>query len=140
MLTGEKNKMNLKSKKRLIARTMNVGLDRIIIKSPGEVKDAITRQDIHDLVQSGLVIIKNIHGTLKNKKRKTRKRQGSVRKVAKNRKRIYMMLTRKLRRHASNLKKLGKIKKEKYAEVRKKIKAKNFRSLSHLQDHLGAKD
>ncbi len=59
--------MNLEKKKKLAARTLNVGKERIIfLKSRlEEIKEAITRQDIKDLHKDGAIIIKEEKGRKK---------------------------------------------------------------------------
>ena len=55
------------------------------------------------------------------------------------RKADYIQLTRKFRRYIQELRKQGKITEEKFWEIRKKIKSKEFKSKSHLKDHIGGK-
>lgn len=131
--------MNLKNKKKLIARTLNVGIDRIAIKSPEEVKEAITRQDILDLLNSKLIVLKPGKGRRIIEKRKGRRRMGSIRKRPGKRKEDYMILTRKLRNYLKSLRKNNKIEMAKYIEIRHKIRARSFKSLANLQDYLGGK-
>ena len=52
--------MNLKKKKALAARTFGVGLERIEFVKPRleEIKEAITKQDMKDLKESGAIIIR----------------------------------------------------------------------------------
>ncbi len=128
--------MNLKKKKKLAARVLGVGVDRIILVSPEEIKEAITRQDMIDLKKSGLIKIKNVRGTRKIKKRKTRRRKGSVKQKVKTRKEDYVRLTRKLRAYIKNLREGEKISKQDYYNLRKNIKTKAFRSLTHLIETL----
>ena len=70
--------MNLNTKKRLAARTLKVGLGRIKfdIERLDEIKEAITKQDIKDLKESGAIKIKEISGRRTNVKRKTIRRAG----------------------------------------------------------------
>ena len=126
--------MNLRNKKKLVARTFNVGIDRVIIKEGNEIKEAITRQDINDLVLRGLIEIKCQKGTKKKIRRKLRRRSGSVKFTVGTRKRDYMTLVRKLRGHLKSLKRKGLIGKEKFYELMKKVKAKDFRSLPYLKE------
>ena len=129
--------MNLRTKKKLIARTLNVGIDRVIIKSQEEVKEAITRQDILELVNSKLILIRPEKGRRKIEKRKSRRRAGSIKKTVSVRKEKYMLLTRKLRKSLKNLRK--KMTKDKYDNLRKKIKARDFRSIAHMNEYMVGK-
>jgi len=68
--------MNLGKKKELAKRTLKVG--------KGEIKEAITKQDIRDLKREGAIVIKNIKGRRKVKKKK-KKGVGNIRKKIKTR-------------------------------------------------------
>jgi ribosomal protein L19E len=126
--------MNLKRKKKLIARTLGVGIEKIRLNSEmrDEIKEAITRQDIKDLKKENIIKIKEKRGKLKKKKRKTKRRGGSRKKKLKKRKQDYVKLTRKLRAYIKNLKIKGKISLGEYRDLRKKIRAGVFRDLAHL--------
>ena len=134
--------MNLQTKKRLISRTLNVGNSRIVLNGSrlSEIKEAITKQDIRDLLESKAISIKEIKGRKTIKKRKTRRRAGSVKKKVNTRKQDYVKLTRKLRSYVSNLKSSGKISQEEFILIRKQIRAKEFRSLSHLKERIAEMD
>jgi large subunit ribosomal protein L19e len=126
--------MNLRNKKKLIARTFGVGIDRIKITSGEEIKEAITKQDIKDLVNQGLIIIKDKKGVRGRNKKKTRKGAGSRKFTVK--KDNYLIITRKLRGYIKNLKKKGKISKEEHYKFGKKIKSRIFKDLSHLKQEI----
>ena len=74
--------MNLEKKKMLAARTLGVGKARIIfnVARINEIKEAITKQDIRDLAADKAILIREIKGTKKKVKRKTRRRAGSIKK------------------------------------------------------------
>jgi len=130
--------MNLEKKKKLAARTLNVGKERIIfLKSRlEEIKEAITRQDIKDLHKDGAIIIKEEKGRKKKKKRKKKKGIGSIKRKVKKRKREYVVLVRKLRKYIRELKKQGKLTKEDALELRKKIRNREFRDVGHLKEYI----
>lgn len=131
--------MNLKKKKRLAARTLHVGIDRIIFV-PGkidELKEAITKQDIRDLVSSGAIMLKTEKGRRKIVKKTGRRSMGTIRKKMRKRKEDYMHLTRKLRKYAKQLKLQSKLTKDEYQKARKQIKSKMFKSKSHFKELLG---
>lgn len=131
--------MNLRSKKALAARTLGVGKDRIILVDARkeEIKEAITKQDIRELHKDGAIIIKPVKGRRKVMKKSKKRGQGNVRKKVNTRKRDYIKLTRKLRAYVAELKKQGKISLSQFKEIRKRIRNKSFRSLSHLKEYLG---
>jgi len=126
--------MNLKKKKKLAARTLGIGIDKIIFARADEIKEAITKQDIRDLVSSGAILIKQNKGRKKKEGRKTRRGFGKIRKKVNKRKQDYVKLTRKLREYSKQLKFQGKISEEKHKELRKQIKSKIFRSKSHMKE------
>lgn len=128
--------MKLEKKRSLAARTLNVGKNRIVFNTSrlNEIKEAITKQDIKDLKESGAISVKEVKGRRKIIKRKTRRRAGSIKKTVKGGKRKYVILTRKLRAHLKYLKKNKKIKQEEFIQLRKKIRNSAFRSLDHLNE------
>ena len=130
--------MNLAKKKQLAAKTLEVGKGRITLDTErlNEIKEAITKQDIKDLAKAGAIKIKPIKGRKKIKKRRTKKRGGKIKKITKKRKREYVKTTRKLRTYITELKKQNRINKEKYKELRRKIKARDFKSKAQLKEYL----
>src|SRR3989344_1174144 len=122
--------MNLAKKKALAVKTLGVGKARIIFNNTrlDEIKEAITKQDIRDLVNSGAIIIVEIHGRKTVQPRTGRRRQGSVKKRVINTKRVYMARTRKLRAYLVELRKQGKITPKEYIKLRKGIKASTYRN------------
>lgn len=131
--------MNLRKKKELAARTLNVGKEKIIFLKPrlDEIKEAITKEDVRDLKKEGAIIIKEDKGRKKIKKRKHRRGVGKVKKKIKTRKRDYVLLTRKLRKYLVEVKKQGKLTREEIITIRKKIRNKMFRSKTQLKDYIG---
>lgn len=134
--------MKLETKKDLVARALKVGRNRIIFNTArlSELKEAITRQDIKDLKDSGAIRIKEVNGRKTKKKRRTRRRAGSIKKKVNKSKKEYVTLTRKLRSYLSHLKKTKQIAQEKYLEIRKEIRAKSFRSLAHMKERIAQAD
>jgi len=130
--------MKLEKKKSLAARTLNVGEGRIVfnVERLPEIKEAITKQDIKDLKESGAIIIKEKKGRRKVERRKTRRRAGSIKKKVNTKKQDYVKLTRKLRTYLANLKNQKKISKENFRQLRKEIRASNFRSFSHMKERI----
>ena len=130
--------MKLENKKALVARTLKVGKNRIVFNTQrlSELKEAITKQDIRDLKESGAIHIKAESGRKTKKKRKTRRRYGSIKKVIKGGKTDYIILTRKLRSYLAHLKKTNQIPREDYLTLRKEIRASAFRSLAHMKERI----
>ena len=129
--------MDLSKKKKLAERTFGVGRERVVFVESrlGDIKDAITKQDIRDLYNDGAIIIKNIKGR-KKVVRKTNKSRGNVRKKVRKRKREYLILTRKLRRYVSDVNKQGKISKKDFNDIRKKIRNKSFKNKMQLREQI----
>ena len=130
--------MQLNKKKELASRVLGIGKKRIIFNKGAldEVKEALTKQDIRDLVKAGSIFVKEISGTKKQVKRNTRRRAGSIKKNVNTRKRDYMTITRKLRAFISELRKHGTISSEEYWKLRKEIRAKSFKSKAHLKERI----
>ncbi len=130
--------MKLDKKKELAVRTLKVGRDRVIfnLNRLDEIKEAITKQDIRDLVSSKAITVEEIKGTRTKVKRKTRRRAGSFKKKVNTRKRDYMTITRKLRAYIAEKKKKGTMNVEDYKQLRKEIRLKEFRSLAHMKERM----
>ena len=82
--------MQLNKKKELASRVLGIGKKRIIFNKEAleDVKEALTKQDIKDLVKSGSIFVKEVSGTKKQVKRTTRRRAGSIKKNVNTRKRF----------------------------------------------------
>lgn len=130
--------MNLGKKKKLAARRLGVGVRRIKFDESRltEIKEAITGQDIKDLKKDNAITIKEVKGRRRITKRKHKRGPGKVRKRKNERKQKYVKLTRKLRAHIKGLKNKSEIDSESYKKIRKQIRAKTFRSKSHLKESL----
>ena len=130
--------MQLNKKKELASRVLGIGKKRIIFNKEAleDVKEALTKQDIKDLVKSGSIFVKEVSGTKKQVKRTTRRRAGSIKKNVNTRKRDYMTITRKFRAFISEIRKHGTISSEEYWKLRKEIRAKNFKSKSHMKERI----
>lgn len=132
--------MKLEGKKQLAARALNVGSGRVVfnINRLSDIKEAITKQDIKDLQNSGAIMINDKKGRRKVQKRKTRRRAGSIRMKVNTRKKDYATLTRKLRTHLVNLKARDKISRDQHETLKKEVRASNFRSLAHMKERVGS--
>ena len=130
--------MNLSKKRTLAGKALAVAPSRIRFNESrlSEVKDAITKQDMRDLLAAGALSIRQVAGRKTTVKRATRRRAGSIGLKIKLGKTGYMILTRKFRRYIAGLKRRGKLSAEKYSSLRKQIRARNFRNLAHLKEHL----
>lgn len=131
--------MNLSKKKTLAAKVFGVGESRIVFARArlNEIKEAITKQDIRDLAGDGAISIRDVKGRKSSAKKSRRKGPGNVKIKVNSRKRDYMVMTRKLRKYVQSLKSQGKVSKEEFADLRKKIRNKFFKSKNHLRDYVG---
>lgn len=132
--------MKLDKKRALAARMFGVGKDRIWLNPQRlqEIKEAITKQDMRDLLKEKVIIIKEITGTKskkKRKRRKTRRRAGSVSFKIKDRS-AYRIKIRKLRKHLKRLKSEGKLTREQHKKFRRYSKSGIFKDLKHLKEYL----
>jgi large subunit ribosomal protein L19e len=130
----------LRKRKELASKVLGVGKNKIIFDSTKlpEIKEAITKQDIRDLYEAGIIMIREARGTKKKIKRTTKRGPGKTKKKVKPGKREYVIITRKLRRYVSELKTHGKLNQTEFEGIRKKIKARAFKNKAHLKEHLEA--
>lgn len=131
--------MNMGNRKELAARTLKVGKDKITFVRARleEIKEAITKQDMKDLVLSGAIKVKQKTGRKTNVSRKNRRREGKIKKTVNKRKQEYVIITRKLRAFTAELKKQGRLSKEEVTEIRKRIRNRAFKSKANLKSYVG---
>ena len=130
--------MNLRKKKELAKRTLKTGKKRIIFLSSrlDEIKEIITKKDIRDLQRDGAIIVQKIKGRKTSKKKYKKRGPGKIKKRVNKRKQEYVKLTRKLRRYVAEMKNQGQLSKKEISEIRKKIRNKDFKSKTHLKEHI----
>lgn len=130
--------MKLEGKRALIARTLGVGKGRVGFNREhlGDMKEAITKQDIREMFASGAIFIRDLKGRKTIVKSKGRRRHGKIKNPARNRKREYMVITRKLRAYVGELKKQGILSLEQSLMLRREIRARKFRNKAHLKERL----
>jgi large subunit ribosomal protein L19e len=131
--------MNLKTRKELAARTLEIGKSRIVflVSRIKDIKEAITKQDIRDLISDGAIVIKPVKGRKKVEKRKNKRSYGKIKKKVNKRKERYVIMTRKLRKYVANMKEQGKLEREEILKIRKKIRNKDYKDLAHLKEYIG---
>jgi large subunit ribosomal protein L19e len=139
--------MDLKVQRRIAARILRVGVERVKIKPEyaKEVKNALTAEDIRELIRKGYIYVEKLIGqsrgrarVLHEKKKKGRRRGHGSRKGAigarVDKKREWINKVRKQRRFLKFIK--DKIPKDLYRKLYLLSKGGYFRSLRHLKDHL----
>jgi large subunit ribosomal protein L19e len=129
--------MNLRQKKKISAKILKVGKDRIYFNPErlSEIKESITKQDIRDLYADGAIKINEKRGRAKIEKG-NRRRDGSIKKRVSTRKLDYMNKVRKLRKYLTHLKKNNKLEKEDYRKLRIYIKVQQIDSIKKIDKYL----
>lgn len=138
--------MNLTSQKRMAADILCVGQSRVWIDpAQGErVSEAITKQDIRNLIESGIIKKKEKQGTSKGRNRKNKKQKEKGRKKGKgsrkgskkarsNDKEEWMSKIRALRKRLKELRDNGKIDQEIYRKAYNMAKGGFFRDKNHME-------
>lgn len=132
--------MKIKSQKRLASDILKVGKGKIWLDPLrlDDIKQAITRADIQELIKDKAIKKKP---AVKKKKVVKRKRRGKGRiKVrVRNRKKKYVNKIRKIRRYLDQALEKKEINKSSRDKLRKLSKSGHFRSLRHLKESLKVK-
>jgi large subunit ribosomal protein L19e len=140
---------DLKSQKRMAAKVMDVGNNRVWIdpEQMDRVDEAITRQDIRNLVESGAIQKKDKKGTSKgrSKEKKKQKKKGrqkgqgsrkgkkTARKSSKDQ---WMEKIRAIRDRLKELRDEEEITQEQYRKLYDMSKGGFFRDTKHLENHI----
>jgi len=141
--------MNLRLQRRLASEILKCGEGRIWFDPTAldEISTAVTKEDIRELIESGLIKKKPVKGIsrarIKKKKAQRAKgrRRGHGRRKGKAtarmpRKRAWILRIRALRRRLKYLRDTGKIDSKTYRILYRKAKGGEFRSVSHLNTYL----
>jgi len=141
--------MDLKSQKRMASEVLDVGEDRVWIDPDNneKVEEAITRNDIRNLVESGVIKKKDVKGTSnarskKNKKQKKkgrRKGQGSrkgKKTARKESKQKWMEKIRAIRKRLKEMKEEEEVTNDEYWDLYDMAKGGFFRNTKHLENHV----
>ena len=130
--------MNLRNKKELAAKTLKVGKERVVFvkERTAEIKEAITKQDVRDLIGSGAIQVKQVKGRKTNISRKNKRGTGKIKLKVNKRKQEYVIITRKLRAYTAELKKQGRLTSEEVKEIRKRIRNRAFKSKANLKAYI----
>lgn len=139
--------MNVRPQKRLAAKIMKVGLDRVKIHDEKEVSEAITREDVRGLIASGSITKARKRGSCRqlSRIRKTQKKKdrrgGEGRKKGalfsrKNKKEQWMKRVRPLRKLLRELRDGGRIARSDYRKIYSMVNGGNFRNKKHMLYYL----
>jgi large subunit ribosomal protein L19e len=140
---------DLKSQKRIAADIMDVGKDRVWIDPDDmeKVDEAITRQDIRNLIEGGTIQKKDEKGTSKGRAREKKKQkakgqrkgQGSrkgEKTARKDSKDEWMEKIRALRAELKEMRDEDEINGKEYRELYNKAKGGFFRNKKHLNNYV----
>ncbi|MEM4719651.1 MAG: 50S ribosomal protein L19e [Candidatus Pacearchaeota archaeon] len=131
----------LKTQRRMAAKVLNVGENRIWMDPErlSEIKEAITKLDIEDLIKEKAIKKKPARGFKKraHKERLKRKKKGRRRNIGKRKKKIiykkggYVKKIRKLRAFLKKIKNM--ISREEYKKIKKLIRGGQIKEIKDLQ-------
>ena len=141
--------MNLQVQRRIAADILKAGINRVTFDESrlNEIKEAITKADLRNLINDGAIILNQIHGTssfrsnkLKIQRRKGKRRGMGSRKGTKTarleRKTTWMIKVRVQRKFIKLLKEKKYLSVQNYRIMYKMIKSNMFRSKRHLRLYL----
>lgn len=136
--------MKLDQLKELVARTIGVGKKRVKITDEARATEAITRDDVRDLIREGAIVIKRRKGVsrsrariLMEKRRKGRKKghgkRKGTRKTRSGDKSVWILKVRAQRRKLRLLRpSIPRL----YRRAYRMVKAGYFKSVKHLESYL----
>ena len=140
--------MNLSTQKRIAAEIMKCGVSRIRIKEDKDVEEALTREDIRNLIKKGLIKRIQKKGTsrvharaiLRQKKRGRRRGAGSKKGKAHVGKTGWMSIVRAQRAMLKEMRESGSIKSREYRILYGRVKGGMFRNKKHLLSYMKEHD
>lgn len=140
---------DLKSQRRMAAEIMDVGENRVWIdpEHTDKVAEAITRNDIRNLVEGGTIDKKDVKGTSNARAKKIKKQKGKgqrkghgSRKGAKNARKSnkdkWMEQIRAIRTRLKEMREEDEVTSEEYRDLYDKAKGGFFRDVKHLENHV----
>lgn len=139
--------MPLAYQKRIAAQILKCGVTRIRIHSAKDVEEALTRNDIRDLIKSGKIIKIQKKGTTKayskigriQKKRGRRKYDGSKKGSVGARtyhKGIWIIRVRAMRRLLNDMKENKQLESGDYRNLYRKVRGGFFRDRKHILNYI----
>ena len=143
---------NLSSQRRMASEVLDVGKGRVWIDpdQKEQVEEAITRQDIRNLVESGAIQKRKVKGTSKarSKKNKKQKKKGQrkghgsrkgKKTARKGRKQDWMEKIRAIRKRLKEMRDEEEITQKQYRKLYDMAKGGFFRDTKHLENHVSNK-
>ncbi|MBI4019780.1 MAG: 50S ribosomal protein L19e [Candidatus Aenigmarchaeota archaeon] len=143
--------MGINSQKRMAAELLKCGVSRVRIVSQKEVDEALTRQDVRDLIKKRMIVKVQKKGTsrgsarkiLSQKKRGRRQGKGSRKGTKKARspvKRQWIANIRPMRRVLRDFRDSGRLSTRDYHGLYLEVKGGFFRNKKHLLVHIKEHD
>ncbi|MGI5991561.1 MAG: 50S ribosomal protein L19e [Methanosarcina sp.] len=142
---------DLANQKRLASKILDCGLDRVWLnpEASEEIASAITRDDIRELIEKGTIKAKPVKGVSRGRaralaaKRKYGHCKGHGSRKGKKgartpKKEQWIKKIRALRRRLKELRAEGALDKSAYCRLYRKAKGGEYRSVAHLNSHLGS--
>ena len=142
---------DLANQKRLASKILECGLDRVWLnpEASEEIASAITRDDIRELIEKGTIKAKPVKGVSRGRaralaaKRKYGHCKGHGSRKGKKgartpKKEQWIKKIRALRRRLKELRAEGALDKSAYCRLYRKAKGGEYRSVAHLNSHLGS--
>lgn len=129
--------MKLTTQKRMAAELLETGENKVLFDHLrlDEIKQAITKQDIRDLIKDKAIRIKPGIKKVKKEKRK-RTGQGRIKFTIRTRKRDYINKIRKIRRYVKDQMNAKLLDKDLADAVRKYAKAGQFKNLRQAKEYI----
>lgn len=135
--------MHLKSQKEMAAKILKCGVSRIRIKASKEVEEALTREDIRDLIKKGMIKkiqkkgVNRSYARIKLKQKKKGRRMGvGSRKGSMgarvSKKRSWIKTVKTVRKLLRELVASGQVEKKNYRKLYLMIKGGSFRDKKHM--------
>jgi len=142
---------DLANQRRLASKILGCGLDRVWLnpEASEDIASAITREDIRGLIEKGIIKAKPIKGVSRGRaralaaKRKYGHCKGHGSRKGKKgartpKKEMWIKKIRALRRRLKELRAEGALDKSVYCRLYRKAKGGEYRSVAHLNSHLGS--
>jgi large subunit ribosomal protein L19e len=143
--------MDLKTQKRMAAEIMKCGGTRVRMTASKEVEDALTRQDIRDLIKKGLITKVQKKGTSRAKAKKilTQKKRGRRSSTGKRKgkwgarnpsKALWIRKVRPLRERLRMLRDTGQLEVSDFRKTLLRVKGGYYRNMKHMMLQLKEKE